>query len=141
MDPVTKAILLSWDWKIEVIIVLALAGTIYLRGWLRLRRRTDLSRHYHGYRRSPWRLTAVWRPIAYMAGLFFVALALISPIDALGQQLFFMHMIQHLLLIMITPPLLLMANPMPVMMWGIPDRWRPQRARLDAGQPRRFAVR
>jgi cytochrome c oxidase assembly factor CtaG len=124
MDPVTKAILLSWDWKIEVIIVLALAGTIYIRGWLRLRKRTNSSRKYRGYRRAPWRLTAVWRPVAYVAGLFAVALALLSPIDALGQQLFLMHMIQHLLLIMIAPPLLLIANPMPFMLWGLPDRWR-----------------
>ncbi|MCP4360079.1 MAG: cytochrome c oxidase assembly protein [Chloroflexi bacterium] len=126
MDPITKAILLSWDWKIEVIIVLALAGTIYIRGWALLRRRTGGSRQYNlgGVRRSPWRLTAVWRPIAYLAGLFVIALALLSPIDALGQQLFFMHMIQHLLLIMIAPPLLLIANPMPFMLWGLPGRWR-----------------
>lgn len=128
MDPVTKAVLLSWDWKIEVIIVLALAGTIYLRGWLRLRRRAHGSDGYGGNRRSPWRLTAVWRPLAYFGGLFAIALSLLSPIDALGQQLFLMHMVQHLLLIMIAPPLLLITNPMPFLLWGLPDRWR-----LNAG--------
>jgi cytochrome c oxidase assembly factor CtaG len=35
-----------------------------------------------------------------------------------------MHMIQHLLLVMIAPPLLLLANPMPVMMWGLPTSLR-----------------
>ena len=43
-----------------------------------------------------------------------------SPIDVLGGQLFFMHMIQHLLLIMIAPALLLIANPMAVTLWGMP---------------------
>ena len=35
-----------------------------------------------------------------------------------------MHMIQHLLLIMIAPPLLLLANPMPFILWGLPGKWR-----------------
>ena len=33
-------------------------------------------------------------------------------------------MIQHLLLIMIAPPLLLIAMPMPFLLWGLPRRWR-----------------
>jgi cytochrome c oxidase assembly factor CtaG len=43
-----------------------------------------------------------------------------SPIDVLGGQLFFMHMVQHLLLVMIVPPLLLLANPLPFFLWGLP---------------------
>ncbi len=125
MDPVLKAILLSWDWKIEVIIVLALAGTLYSRGWwlLRQRSRGDV-RRYRRTARSRWRLAVTWRLVAYWVGLLAIALALLSPIDALGQQLFFMHMIQHLLLIMIAPPLLLIANPMPFVLWGLPAKWR-----------------
>ena len=57
-----------------------------------------------------------------------IGLALMSPIDVLGQQLFFMHMIQHLLLIMVAPVLLLLPNPMPFLLWGLPAR-----ARLAAG--------
>lgn len=123
MDPVLKAILLSWDWKIDVIIVLALAGTLYSRGWWQLKQRSQHKgqRYRHG---KHWRLAASWRLMAYWTGLLFIALALLSPIDALGQQLFFMHMVQHLLLIMIAPPLLLVANPMPFMLWGLPTRWR-----------------
>lgn len=124
MDPVTEAILRSWDWRIEVIIVLALAGIFYLRGWWRLRRRTRGHERYQGYRRNPWRLTAVWRPISYLAGLLLIALALLSPVDVLSQQLFFMHMIQHLFLMMLAPPLILIASPLPFMLWGLPDRWR-----------------
>ncbi|MCB8949074.1 MAG: cytochrome c oxidase assembly protein [Ardenticatenaceae bacterium] len=125
MDPILKAILLSWDWKIEVIVVLALAGTLYSRGWWQLRRRSARqARQYQRTVRSRWRLAVTWRLVSYWAGLFFVALALLSPIDALGQQLFFMHMIQHLLLIMIAPPLLLIANPMPFVLWGLPTTLR-----------------
>ncbi|MCA9966686.1 MAG: cytochrome c oxidase assembly protein [Anaerolineales bacterium] len=119
MDPVLKAVLLSWDWRIEVIVVLALAGTLYSRGWWRLWRRTNA-----GGRKNGRKLTSRWRFGSYLLGLFFIALALISPIAPLGQQLFFMHMIQHLLLIMIAPPLLFLANPMPFILWGLPDNWR-----------------
>jgi cytochrome c oxidase assembly factor CtaG len=52
--------------------------------------------------------------------LLVICIALLSPIDALSQQLFFMHMIQHLLLIMVAPPLLLLANPLPFLLWGLP---------------------
>jgi cytochrome c oxidase assembly factor CtaG len=123
MDPVLKAILLSWDWKIEVIVVLALAGTLFSRGWWQLRQR-GAARNHRRAGRPRRRLAVTWRLAAYWGGLLAIALALLSPIDALGQQLFFMHMIQHLLLIMIAPPLLLVANPMPFVLWGLPTGLR-----------------
>ncbi len=116
MDPVARAALSSWSWRPEVILPLITLGALFLVGWGRLRRRgrgTD--------RRS---LGAVWRPVSYIAGLLVIALALLSPFDTLVQQLFFTHMIQHLLLIMIAPPLLLLPNPMPFLLWGLPARLR-----------------
>lgn len=107
MDPVLRAALLSWEWRIEVIIPLLAVATLYISGWRRLRRR--------GARQA-----APWRLVSYLAGLFFLALSLLSPLDLLSQQLFFVHMIQHLLQIMIAPPLLLLANPLPFMLWGLP---------------------
>jgi putative membrane protein len=123
MDPVNKAILLSWDWRADVIIILALAGILYTRGWVLLRKRT---KPYKRKRRSgqPHPLTAVWRLVAYLSGLLIVGISLMSPIDVLGGQLFFMHMIQHLLMIMIAPVLLLGANPMAVTLWGLPRKLR-----------------
>lgn len=122
MDPVTRAVLESWNWRFEVIVPLLVLGYLYITGWRRLRQRTSSSRPRAAGLRQP--LTASWRLLSYLSGLFFVAISLLSPIDALGQQLFFMHMIQHLLLIMIAPPLLLIANPMPILLWGLPDKWR-----------------
>lgn len=126
MNPVLNAILLSWDWRVDVMLVLAVAGTLYTRGWRLLRARTGYgAKQGRKFRhRGQWPLAAGWRLAAYLGGLFFIGLSLLSPIDALGRQLFFMHMIQHLLLIMIAPPLLLVANPMPVILWGLPDKWR-----------------
>lgn len=53
-----------------------------------------------------------------------MAIALLSPIDVLGGQLLTMHMVQHLLLVMIIPPLLLLANPLPFLLWGSPPKVR-----------------
>jgi putative membrane protein len=61
---------------------------------------------------------------AYLAGLATLALALLSPIDWLGGQLLFMHMIQHKLMIMIAAPLLWLGTPFPVMLWGLPGALR-----------------
>lgn len=124
MDPVLRAALSSWELRLDVILVLATAGAIYTLGWRRLRGRTG-GRN----RPSPWSAAAPWRPVAYLGGLFLLGIALMSPIDVLGSQLFLMHMVQHVLLVMIVPPLLLLANPMPFWLWGMPDR-----ARLEVGR-------
>lgn len=122
MDPVLRAALSSWDWRPEVVIVLVGLAVLYLVGWWRLRARTG---HSRATGPGSWRrLSARWRPISYLAGLAVIGIALLSPIDVLVQQLFFVHMIQHLLLIMIAPPLLLLANPMPFLLWGLPQRLR-----------------
>lgn len=53
-----------------------------------------------------------------------LAIALMSPIDPLGGQLFFMHMIQHMITIMVSAPLLCLGEPFPFLLWGLPDTGR-----------------
>jgi cytochrome c oxidase assembly factor CtaG len=112
MDPVLSALLLSWDLRVEIVGTLLLVGSVYTRGWWRIRRQ----------RTNQHPLAAGWRLAAYLGGLTLLSVALMSPIDVLAGQLFLMHMIQHLLLVMIAPPLLLVANPLPFFMWGLPIR-------------------
>ena len=48
----------------------------------------------------------------FVSGTLVILLALISPLDTLGDEyLFSAHMIQHMLLAMIAPPLLLFGTP------------------------------
>ncbi len=127
MDPVLKAILLSWDWRWDVLFLLATAGGLYTTGWWRLRKQIQARADRNGKLKDQQKKLAQssrWRPTLYLLGLFFIGLALMSPIDVLGAQLFFMHMIQHLLLIMIAPPLLLITNPLPFILWGLPRSLR-----------------
>jgi putative membrane protein len=48
------------------------------------------------------------RAVSFLVGIFILCLSLISPIDPLGDEyLFSAHMLQHLLLIQVVPPLLI----------------------------------
>jgi putative membrane protein len=112
MDPTLSVLLLSWAWRPEIMLSLGLAAAIHLAGRWRLKRQGSA------------RLVKPWRSVAYLSGLAVLWIALMSPIDVLSGQFFFMHMIQHLLLVMIAPPLLLIGNPMPIMLWGLPTGLR-----------------
>jgi putative membrane protein len=90
-------------------VLAGLAGT-YAAGWRRLR--------HAGY------VVRAWRIAMYVAGLAVLAGALLSPIDDLAQERFSAHMIQHLVLTMAAAPLLLLGNPFPVTLWGLPPRAR-----------------
>lgn len=131
MDPLLSALLRSWEWRADVIAMLAFACIVYAVGWKRIR-----SVQRGRSRRGAQTLAAVWRLATYLSGWLIVALALLSPLEVLSGQLFFMHMIQHLLLVMCAPPLLLLSNPFPVVLWGMPRgirRWIGSHFRKDAG--------
>ncbi len=54
--------------------------------------------------------------VAFYGGLATLALAVDSPIDAYSDRLFWAHMTQHVLLMMVAPPLLLLGRPWPRML-------------------------
>jgi cytochrome c oxidase assembly factor CtaG len=114
MDPLLRAALQSWSWRGEVIIPLVIFGLLYSRGWWMLRHR---GRAENG-------LATVWRLVAYWVAWLLLAISLLSPVDTLSGFLFSMHMIQHLFMVMFAPPLLMVANPLPFLLWGLPARGR-----------------
>lgn len=115
MHPLARALLSPWEVRPDVAIVLVTLATLYTVGWWRLRRQSA----YH-------KLASGLRLASYLSGLFMIALALMSPIDRLGGQLFFMHMIQHMLFMMFGAPLLWLAEPFPIALWGLPAPVRHQ---------------
>lgn len=60
-------------------------------------------RRWRQVRASPGRLAS------FLAGMGLVLVALVSPVDRLAEQLFFMHMVQHLLLLDLVPILVLLG--------------------------------
>lgn len=117
-DPALTALLTDWSWRPEVLLVVAALGSAYTLGWWRLR---------NAVRR---RGAAWWRLLAYLTGLLALAVALLSPIHELASRLFTAHMIQHLLLMVVAAPLLLLGNPLSPCLWALPRRGRRAAGRL-----------
>lgn len=67
--------------------------------------------------RRSWPL---WRTVLFLGGLAAVLAALASPIDALALDLFSIHMVQHMLLIVVAAPLLLAGAPLRPLLRGLP---------------------
>src|SRR5580693_10097743 len=109
MDPVAAAVLASWSLDLRTVGLVLAVAALYLRGWLHLR--AELPRKY-----------TAGRLAAFAGGLVVIFLALVSPVDAFGDMLLSAHMIQHLLLIMVAPPLLLLGQPVLPLLRGLP-RW------------------
>jgi putative membrane protein len=88
---------------------LILAGLVYVRGWVRIRRRSVGT-------------IQGWHAASFLLGVFFVWLALASPITALDHELLTVHMVQHLLLMTLAPPLIWLGAPMAPLIHGLPQR-------------------
>lgn len=88
---------ISWSFEPSVLLgVLALA-ILYAKGWRRSR--TPGEPHPPGFGRLA----------LFGGGLLAILVALVSPIDRLGEQLLVMHMLQHILLLDIAPILMILG--------------------------------
>ncbi len=74
------------------------------------------------------------RTTLFVVGYVVLVVALVSPIHGLGEVLFSVHMVQHLLLTLVAAPLLLLSNSMAVLLWGLPREERTTIGRM-LGQP------
>lgn len=75
-------------------------------------------------RRRRW---PAWRTAVFCLGIAVVLFALVPALDALAADLFSVHMLQHVLLTAIAPPLLFLGEPVRPVLLGLPD---PVRARV-----------
>lgn len=90
--------LVGWRFPWWTATLLILMTGLYLRGFARM------------HRQMPARFT-LHRMGFYLSGIVALAVALCSPLGALDDRLLIIHMLQHLLLLMIAPPLLLLGVP------------------------------
>ena len=90
---------------------LLVLAALYGLGWWRLARRRPRGP-------APARLALAF------GGLAAIAAALASPLDALAERTFFAHMLQHMLLMMVAAPALLLADPLPIVLWALPAAGR-----------------
>ena len=94
----------NWQFAPIVTAFTALVAAAYLWGVLRVRRR---------HPRRPWPLG---RTIPFLLGLLVINLATQSGVGTYDDTLFWDHMIQHLMLIMIAPPLLVLGQPVTLLL-------------------------
>src|SRR5712671_7407487 len=87
--------------------VLIFAALAYLRGWLRIRRLNLES-------------VAGWRAGIFLLGLLFIWIATASPLAALDHEMLTAHMVQHLLLMTLAPPLILLGVPVRTLLYVMP---------------------
>src|ERR1700733_13541067 len=87
-------------------LALLVVALIYLWGWYQLR-----NAHPH--------LVSLWRLAAFMGGVLTLWVATASPLATLDHQLLTAHMVQHLLLMTVAAPLILLGAPLrwPAMHW------------------------
>lgn len=74
-----------------------------------------------------------WQVAAYLGGLASLALALLGPFDHFNGVLFSVHMTQHLLLMLVAAPLLVLGRPVQVVLRGLPPRYSRALLRRTAG--------
>jgi cytochrome c oxidase assembly factor CtaG len=114
----------SWTLRPEVILPLLALAAVYTIGGARLRRRAGRPLGQH-------------RWVSALVALAAVIAALLSPLDGLADTRLSAHMLQHMLLIAVAAPALLLADPFPVVLWAWP---RPARAAARAVLGRRSAA-
>ena len=119
----------AWTFDPLVVAGLGTAAALYARGWARLRPRGAPqgagskgtgAPQGAGSKRAPHLHVRPRQAASFFAGLAVLAAALVSPVDALADTLLSVHMVQHLILLMVAPPLLVYGRPGLVMFLGLP---------------------
>jgi len=79
------------------------------------------------------RVITKWRAVCFVLGTLTLGFALLSPVDALSNDLSWVHMCQHMLLMVVAAPLIVAGAPGMVLPWVLPVRWRSPLLRILAG--------
>lgn len=107
MPPSVQFAFESCSSPVALTLAMALTGFVYLRGWVRLRS-------------ASVDVIPPWRAGSFFLGLFLIWVALGSPLAAFDEELLTVHMVQHLLLMTVAPPLILLGAPFMPLLYGLP---------------------
>jgi len=110
-----RTLLTEWRPDLFFILVIVVLGGLYAAGVIRLQRRGDS---------WPWGRTAAW-----FAGLLVLGIALLTGVGTYSYVLFSMHMVQHMVLSMLVPILLVLGAPATLALRAL----RPAKQRGDRG--------
>lgn len=118
-DADAAAAVLAWNADPWVIACLSAVALLYACGLRRLWRNAG-----HGAG------VPVRRTMYFAFGLSTLAIALLSPVDTLGTELFSVHMMQHELLMLVAAPLIIAGRPLAVFIWAFHAKGRQRIKRM-----------
>ena len=98
---------------LPVVVAVVVAGWVYGRGLRRLWQRV-----------GPGRVTRHWQVACFSIGLVAVVAVLVPPFEPAAGERLWAHMVQHVVLVAVAAPLLVLGNPMGTLPWALPTRWR-----------------
>jgi cytochrome c oxidase assembly factor CtaG len=101
-QPTLQNLLGRWTLEPAVLAALLAAGALYAWGLARVRAQARAAA------RGRWPL---WRAASFTAGLLTLAVALLSGVDRISDELLSVHIAQHMLLALLAPVLLLCGAP------------------------------
>lgn len=104
----------SWSLSPPLLVSLALVSFAYGHGFRRSRRSAGT---------TPAAVKR-WQAACFGGAVAVLAVALVSPLDALGSSLLSAHMSQHLLLLVLAPALLVLSAPGYTLAWALPRKAR-----------------
>ena len=107
MNPVLREALASWEIPYGFVLLVAITGALYARGFKLL--------HSQMADRFPY-----WRLACFLGGLAILLIAIASPLAAFDDLLLSVHMTQHILLMFAAPPMLLLGAPAVPLLRGLP---------------------
>jgi cytochrome c oxidase assembly factor CtaG len=116
--PTSAQLAADWIFRPWVTVPLVIAAVLYLWGVVRVMRRA------HG---SRWPLV---RTGSFLAGLAVIAVACQSAIEKYGTTFFWIHMAQHLLLIMVAPALVIHGRPLILTLHATRNPWHTRFKRI-----------
>ena len=95
------------SWSFPTLLALTLLVLAYLRGWWQLQM-------------SLPRVLRIWRPVAFVGGVLVLAAAVASPLAGFDHHFLTAHMLQHLLLMTVACPLILLGAPVITLLHALP---------------------
>jgi putative membrane protein len=99
----------AWNFEALILIPLAITTVIYLWGMRNVWQRAGTGR---GIKKRQYG--------SFFGALLALCIAFVSPLDSLSEVLFSAHMIQHMILMLIAAPLLVMSDLPLAFLWALP---------------------
>lgn len=100
----------AWTWSFYITVPLFATALMYFVGVFRMRQKGARVR--------------VLPILCFASGWLSLFLALDSPVHEISEQLFWVHMSQHEVLMLVSAPLLILSQPAVAFLFALPERWR-----------------